>query len=78
MATAVVNEDKSLMEHLTAAKSALATADMHGQVLAATFPDTFLAGCTWINSVLLGKYSVAPPLITLTPWKPFRTISHLP
>ena len=44
MATAVANKDKSLMEHLAAAKSALATAEMHGQVLAATFPDTFLAG----------------------------------
>ena len=46
MATAVANKDKSLMEHLAIAnsKSALATAEMHGQVLAATFPDTFLAG----------------------------------
>ena len=32
------------MEHLAIAKSALATAEMHGQVLATTFPDTFLAG----------------------------------
>ena len=44
MATAVANKDKSLMEHLAIAKSALATAEMHGQVLATTFPDTFLAG----------------------------------
>ena len=44
MATAVANKDKSLMDHLAAAKSALVTAEMHGQVLAATFPDTFLAG----------------------------------
>ena len=46
MATAVANKDKSLMEHLAIAKSALATAEMHGQVLATTFPDTFLAGET--------------------------------
>jgi hypothetical protein len=44
MATAVANKDESLMEHLAAAKSALATAEMHGQVLAATFPDTLLIG----------------------------------
>ena len=44
MATAVANKDKSIMEHLAIAKSALATAEMHGQVLATTFPDTFLAG----------------------------------
>ena len=40
MPTGVGNKEKSLMEHLAAAKSALATAEMHGQVLAATFPDT--------------------------------------
>ena len=44
MATAVANKDKSIMDHLAAAKWAIATAEMHGQVLAATFPDTFLAG----------------------------------
>ena len=44
MATAVANKDKSITDHLAAAKSAFATAGMHGQVLAATFPDTFLAG----------------------------------
>ena len=44
MATAVANKDKPIMDHLVAAKSVLATAEMHGQVLVATFPDTFLAG----------------------------------
>ena len=46
MATAVANKDKSIMDHLAAAKSALATstAEIHGQVLAATFPGTLLAG----------------------------------
>ena len=44
MATAVANKDKSIMEYLAIAKSALATAEIHGQVLATTFPDTFLAG----------------------------------
>ena len=40
--------DKSIMDHmmdhLAAAESALATAEMHGQVFVATFPDTSLAG----------------------------------
>ena len=49
MSTAVANKDKSTMDHLAAAKSALATAEMQGQVLAATFPDTFLAGPLWLS-----------------------------
>ena len=44
MATAVANKEKSIMDHMAAAKSALATAEVHVQVLAGTFPDTFLAG----------------------------------
>ena len=44
MPTGVGNKGKSLMEHLAAAKTALPAAEMHGQVLATTFPDTFLAG----------------------------------
>ena len=36
-------KDKSIMDHLAVAGSALAAAEMHGQVSAATFPDTSLA-----------------------------------
>ena len=58
----MANKDKSIMDHLAAAKSALATAEMHGQVLAATFPDTFLAGVRlagWLATDCLFKNSGA-------------------
>ena len=46
MATAVANKGKSIMDHMAAVKSALATrtAEVHVQVSAGTFPDAFLAG----------------------------------
>ena len=46
MAVAVVNEELSLMEHMTAAKAALATASAHAATLTGTFefPDKFIAG----------------------------------
>ena len=44
MATAVVNKELSLTEHMAAAKAALATAPAHVATLTGTFPDTLLAG----------------------------------
>ena len=44
MATAVVSKEMTLMDHMAAAKSALATAEAHVATLTGTFPDTFLAG----------------------------------
>ena len=59
MATAVANKDKSIMEYLAIAKSALATAEIHGQVLATTFPDTFLAGWDQAASLASASFSNA-------------------
>ena len=44
IATAVANTEMSIMDHMAAAKSALATAEAHVTTLTGTFPDTFLAG----------------------------------
>ena len=50
MATAVANKEISTTDHMAAAKSALAAAEVHVAALTGAFQDTILAGgleCLW-------------------------------
>ena len=47
------------MDHMAAAKSVLAAAEVHVQVLVGTFPDTVLAGLMSISRLLFSRPSFA-------------------